>query len=141
MTKESGTLLISDRGISATAAQQEAGPQDPSSTVADHCRRALDHWGAGRLDAASNAIWTAYALDPHDRPTKKLLAKFLHGCPTHVGADRRAAYLSLLQDQEVEPDEISSAGWQIALSDGLDVDPADDRQFQVLSARLNTNEL
>src|SRR5262245_61451470 len=144
MTQGSRTTSISNDHASESAAT-EKGPRDESddlpSTAADRRRSARDHWAAGRLDAASDAMWAAYALDPRERATKKLLANFLRYCPTQFGPSRRAAYLSLLRDQDVEPDEISSAGWHIALSDSLDVDPADDSEYEALSTTLNANEL
>ena len=117
---------------------QPASRAMPDHDCEDLRRLAREHWAAGRFDAAINTAWAAYDLAPHDRRIKVLLAKLLHHFPAAIAPERRSALLRLLQDQEVAPDYISTAGWHLLLhGDGLGAHAVDDPEFEALAAGLH----
>src|SRR5262245_54363856 len=90
----------------------EASGALAAQTSGELCRLADECWAQDRSSAALEAAWAAFDLAPDERTTKKLLAKLLQDYPAELQPDRRAAYLKLMTDREVEPYFISSAGWQ-----------------------------
>ena len=82
---------------------------------ADALRRSAETaWADRRLDDAFDAAWTALDIDGA-RKSKSLLVGLLRFNPGQLAAQRRAGFLKLLTDPEVEPDSIAAAGWLLVL--------------------------
>ena len=97
-----------------TDVQSLAARHDPAAV--DQLRRQVrELWAAGNLSAAYAVAWDAFAQHGDDRKIKWVLTELLRWAPAGLEAERRAAYLKLLIDPEVEPDMINSAGWRLAL--------------------------
>jgi SAM-dependent methyltransferase len=67
----------------------------------------------GRLEAALDASWKALAVDPDSVGAKSLLAKLLQRVPTAVDSSREKDLLRLLRDPDVDPAQVSKAGWHL----------------------------
>jgi len=107
----------------------------------DELRRlSRQHWAQDRPQDAFEAAWAAFDLDP-DRRVKALLARLLEDYPAALQPGRRADYLKLLTDREVEPDLISTAGWQLLLHSRVLADGAPDSDFAALAFDLTRDEL
>lgn len=111
--------------------------------TADELRRlARRHWEQDRPPDAFAAAWAAFDLAPTERATRTLLASLLEHYPAELKPDRRADYLKLLVDHEIEPDLISTAGWQQLLRRGHDLaDQAPDAEFEALARVLSADGL
>ncbi len=110
--------------------------------TADELRRlAKRHWEQDRPPDAFAAAWAAFDLAPTERATRTLLASLLEHYPAELKPDRRADYLKLLTDREIEPDLISTTGWQL-LRRGYDLaEEAADTDFEAVARALGGDEL
>jgi len=107
----------------------------------DELRRlARRHWAEDRPQDAFEAAWSAFDLDG-DRRAKVLLARLLEDYPAELQPSRRADYLKLLTDREIEPDLISMAGWQLVLRSRALVEAGLDTDFEALVFDLAGDEL
>src|SRR6516225_6389851 len=88
-----------------------------SRALAEMFRLAHRDWAERRFEAAVNAAWAAYDIEPHNRAAKVLVARLLHACPTNIKPERRSAFLDLLRDQQIDPDYLSTAGWCLVFGD------------------------
>lgn len=109
--------------------------------VADELRRlARQHWAEDRPRDAFEAAWSAFDLGP-DRRAKALLARLLEDYPAELQPIRRADYLRLLTDHEIEPDLISTAGWQLLLRSRGHAEAVPEKDFETLASDLARDEL
>jgi len=122
---------------------QDATPGNETGSEAAELRRAARaHWAADCPDAALAAAWAAYEAQAEHRNGRALLARLLHGYPRMVGRDRKDALLGLLRHPQVDPDEISPAGWHLIRSaDGRWTDPRDEADLAALAAFINGDDL
>jgi 2-polyprenyl-3-methyl-5-hydroxy-6-metoxy-1,4-benzoquinol methylase len=104
-------------------------------------RRAQDNWAQDRPVAAFDAAWAAFDLAPSESSTRRLLARLLESYPAELQPARRADYLRLLTDREIEPDLISSAGWQLLQRVQTLPKEASDIDFTALASTLKRDEL
>jgi len=92
-------------------------------------RHARESWAQDRPAAALDAAWAALDLAHDDGASRRLLTSLLQDYPASLRTERRRDYLKLLTDRKVEPDLISTAGWQLVLrriAEGVtDADVAD----------------
>jgi len=137
-----------DCGMKSTASADAVGPQNAAprdETVIEAAqlrRMARAHWAADRPDAALAAAWAAYEAQAEDRNGRALLARLLHRYPHRVGRDKKDALLGLLRHPQVDPDEISPAGWHlIGSADGRWTDPRDDADLTALAAFVDGDDL
>jgi ubiquinone/menaquinone biosynthesis C-methylase UbiE len=117
----------------------EAGGAGPTSE--DLLRDAWEFWKQDRPHDALDAAWAAFDLAPEDCATKAFLAELLRFYPAQLQADRRAAYLRLLTDRKVEPDLISTAGWQLLLRSSRLAENSADAVLEALITDLERDEL
>jgi SAM-dependent methyltransferase len=105
-------------------------------------RMARAHWAAERPDAALAAALAAYEAQAEDRNGRALLARLLHRYPDRVGREKKGALLGLLRHPQVDPDEISPAGWHlIRSSDGRWIDRRGDTDLAALAAFIDEDDL
>src|SRR5580700_11193276 len=117
---------------------------DPSQVpeVRSNLRRlAHEQWAAGRAGAALSTAWAAYEEQPDDRDGKALLAHFLLRYPSEIGPEKSRALLGLLQDPQVDPDQISAAGWHLVLRDERWQNARNDSDLAALAAHLDGHDL
>ena len=119
----------------------EASSATAARTHGELCRLADECWAQDQSRAALEAAWAAFDLAPDERTTKKLLTKLLRDYPTGLQPNRRAAYLKLLTDREVEPYFIGAAGWQLLLRSYQLSEDAADAAFEALVTVLENDEL
>jgi hypothetical protein len=74
-------------------------------------RHARERWRQDRPRDALDLTWAAFDLAPNERATRLLQVNLLQHYPTMLDAHHQEAYLRLLTDQRVAPDEINIAGW------------------------------
>jgi hypothetical protein len=101
----------------------------------------IDRPADERSRVALKAAWAAFDLAPNERTTKGRLAKLLWHYPGKLQPDRRAAYLKLITDREVDPYFISSAGWRLLLGSYRFAEDAADADFEALVTDLEHDEL
>jgi 2-polyprenyl-3-methyl-5-hydroxy-6-metoxy-1,4-benzoquinol methylase len=109
--------------------------------ITEACQLANAHWAAGRASDAVNAAWRAYELDPHNRAAKVLLSRILFWFPTEIKIERKGELLQLLQDQELDPDNISKSAWVLSAQGGPWVAAENDVDFDTLAAYLDKDDL
>ena len=110
-----------------------------AALAAEDLRRlARGCWAQARPQAALEAAWQAFDRAPGERATKRLLVDLLRQYPAELSADRRAAFLALLTDREVEPDHLNAAGWHLVLRENP---TSDAEMLAVLAERLERDEL
>jgi ubiquinone/menaquinone biosynthesis C-methylase UbiE len=119
----------------------EASGAPATQTSGELCRLADKFWAQDQSRAALEAAWAAFDLCPDERKTKKLLAKLLREYPAELQPDRRETFLKLMTNQEVEPDFISVAGWQLVLRGRWLAEDAADAAFEALITDLEHDEL
>jgi SAM-dependent methyltransferase len=101
----------------------------------------LAHWAAGRFDEATQHAWAAYRLGPDDQDSKVLLARILHRFWRITGSETRADLIRLLQDRNIDPGDISLAGWFVALRDPPWQGASKCEDFANLAAYVENDEL
>lgn len=94
-----------------------SGGGNTSRNLDDLRGEARESFAQDRPTAALHAAWAAFDLDGNDRAVRRLLSSLLEHYPAELKIERRGDYLKLLRDREVEPDRISTAGWQLVLRD------------------------
>jgi hypothetical protein len=99
------------------------------------------HWEAGRTDEALRHAWTAFRSAPHAPDAKLLLASLIGEFPGQVGPEMRADVLALLQDRDIAPEYLSSAGWFIVAREARWTFAADDSECARLAAELERDTL
>ena len=104
-------------------------------------RLSLAHWAAGRFDEASQQAWAAYRLAPDDQRAKALLARILHRFWRNTGSETRADLIQLLQDRNIDPGDVSLAGWFVALCDPSWQGASKYEDFANLAAYVENDEL
>jgi 2-polyprenyl-3-methyl-5-hydroxy-6-metoxy-1,4-benzoquinol methylase len=62
-------------------------------------------------------LWAAFDAARGDLGARRGIARFLRDCP-RAPAERKSDLQRLLTDSEIDPDDISSAGWNLLLGDG-----------------------
>jgi ubiquinone/menaquinone biosynthesis C-methylase UbiE len=112
-----------------------------SRALAEMFRLAHRDWAERRFEAAVNAAWAAYDIEPHNRAAKVLVARLLHACPTNIKPERRSAFLDLLRDQQIDPDYLSTAGWCLVFGDSSSEIAWSHAEFEVLAADLDNDDL
>ncbi len=112
-----------------------------SLTSSEWRKRARTSWAQDKPREAIDAAWAAFDLAPADRSTKRLLASLLENYPSELQSDRRADYLNLLTDREIEPDLISTAGWQLLIRGGKLTEHVADTDFARVVSDLEQDEL
>jgi hypothetical protein len=105
-------------------------------------RIARANWAADRPDAALAAAWAAYEQQPNDRDGWALLARLLLQYPDRITLERRSALLELLQHPQIDPDQVSPAGWRLVRRayDGF-TQACDGGDLRALAARLAGDDL
>jgi SAM-dependent methyltransferase len=78
-------------------------------------RHAEALWSQGETARAADQAFAALAAAPGDQAAKALAARLLRAAPAAVRPDHEAALMALLCDPDVDPDELSGAGWPLAL--------------------------
>jgi SAM-dependent methyltransferase len=104
-------------------------------------RLSQNHSAAGRFGAAIEEAWAAYRLDPDDLNSKMWLAGLLHRHPETIDADKASDVLRLIEDQEIDPDTITMAGWTLVLRDPAWHAATESGAIETLAARLEADEL
>ena len=99
------------------------------------------NWAAGRYEAAIQDAWAALRLGPQDLASKVLLTSLLHRYPRSIEPDKRSDLIQLLQDREIDPDDVSLAGWVLILRDASWESASENEEFETLAARLDDDEL
>ena len=100
------------------------------------------HWAEGRPRSAVETAWAAFDLDSSDRVVKQLLVDLLHRFPSELASERRAAFLGLLTDRQVEPNLLSRAGWHLVLRNhAVTGDAVEDAAFELLAVAFGGDEL
>jgi 2-polyprenyl-3-methyl-5-hydroxy-6-metoxy-1,4-benzoquinol methylase len=100
------------------------------------------HWAQDRPRSAVETAWAAFDLNCSDRAVKQLLVALLKRFPRELASERRAAFLRLLTDRQVEPNFLSRAGWDLVLRNhALDGDALEDAAFEPLAVALGSDEL
>jgi hypothetical protein len=103
---------------------------------------ALAYWAQDRPRSAVETAWAAFDLESSDRAVKQLLVDLLHCFPSELASERRAAFLGLLTDRQVEPDLLSRAGWHLVLRNhALAGDALEDAAFESLAVAFGSDEL
>jgi 2-polyprenyl-3-methyl-5-hydroxy-6-metoxy-1,4-benzoquinol methylase len=103
---------------------------------------ARTHWAQDRPRSAVETAWAAFDLDSSDRAVRRLLVDLLRRFPAELASERRAAFLGLLTDRQVEPDFLSRAGWHLVLRNhALAGDSVDDGAFEPLAVALGSDDL
>ncbi len=110
-------------------------------TVGEWLRRVREYWRQDKLREAVAAAWAAFDLAEDDRDTRWLLSKLLRAYPAELLPERRAAFLRLLIDPDVEPNTINTAGWDLLLRSYPAGDDAGDAEFAALAAALEGDQL
>lgn len=123
--------------------RQNPAPRDETRIEPDQLRRtARAHWAAERPDAALAAAWAAFEARPQDRNGRMLLARLLHLYPHRVGHEKKDALLRLMRHPEIDPDEISPAGWHLIRSaDSRWTDARDKADLAALAAFVERDDL
>src|ERR1700730_5810263 len=118
---------------------------DPSQVpeVRSNLRRlAHEQWAAGRAGAALSTAWAAYEEQPDDRDGKALLAHLLLRYPSEIGPDKSRTLLELMEDPQIDPDQISAAGWHLILrGEERWQNVRNDADFAALAAHLDGHDL
>src|SRR6202045_4677538 len=104
-------------------------------------RLAREQWAAGRAAAALSTAWAGYEEQPDDRDGKALLAHLLLRYPSEIGPEKSRALLGLLQDPQIDPDQISAAGWHLVLREERWQNARNDADFAALAAHLDGDDL
>ena len=99
------------------------------------------HWTAGRIEAAIDEAWKAYDLDPQNLDSKVWIARLLRHYPASITADKRAAVLRLVQDQQVDPRYVALAGWRLILGEAVWEAATRKEDFETLAESLDGDEL
>jgi Methyltransferase domain len=99
-------------------------------------RHARERWRQDRPRDALDLTWAAFDLAPDERATR-----LLQHYPIMLDAHRQEAYLGLLTDQRVAPDEINIAGWELLLRNYRLFENATDASHEALIEDLERNEL
>jgi hypothetical protein len=108
----------------------------------DLCRLSRERWARNQPRCAVETAWAAFDLDSTDRKVKRLLSDLLYWFPTELASERRAAFLQLLSDRQVEPDFLSRAGWHLVLrSYALGKDVLEDATFGRLAGAFGSDTL
>ena len=128
-------------GLNKTIATRGSMADDGDApSASDLCRQAKEFWARAQPGAALDAAWRALAREPADRASKRLVVWLLDRNPTELAAERRAAYLALLTDPDVEPDHVCAAGWHLVLRE-LPAADAGDAALDALARRLQEDVL
>lgn len=96
------------------------------------------HWAAGRPDAALAAAWRVLDDAGDDHETRWLLMRLLGECTPNHTPELEAALRRLLADPDVDPENVSRAGWRLLLTTA-DRFPAA-AEPSTLAAHLETDE-
>src|ERR1700730_14416004 len=105
-------------------------------------RLAREQWAAGRAEAALSTAWAAYEEQPDARDGKGQLAHHLFGYPSESGADASRPPLELMEDPQIDPDQISAAGWHLILrGEERWQNVRNDADFAALAAHLDGHDL
>jgi SAM-dependent methyltransferase len=112
-----------------------------SAENADLFRRAENHWTEGRPEDAIRTALMAYRLNPQNTEAKVVLASLVGEFPSRIAPEMKSDILVLLQDKDVAPEYISTAGWFLVASEPWWNAAPDDAQCEVLAARLDTDTL
>lgn len=105
------------------------------------CLIAREHWAAGRADAALREAWAAYRVDPAALEAKLLLVSLAAEFPGRIAPEMRADLVCLLQDADVAPEYMSTAGWVLLLREPWWNAAANDADCEALAARLDADAL
>ena len=95
-----------------------------------------------RPRSAIEIAWAAFDLNSSHRPVKQLLIDLLDRFPLELAFERRAAFLRLLTDRQVEPNLLSWAGWYLVLQNyALTGYGLEDAAFEALAVAFGSDEL
>jgi SAM-dependent methyltransferase len=135
-------MMKSTGSANAIGVQGPALRDETCIEAAQLRKMARAHWAAERSDAALAAAWAAYETQAEDRDGRALLARLLHRYPDRVGREKKGALLGLLRHPQVDPDDISLAGWHVIRSaDSRWTDPRDDADLAALAAFIDEDDL
>jgi 2-polyprenyl-3-methyl-5-hydroxy-6-metoxy-1,4-benzoquinol methylase len=81
----------------------------------DLCRAARALWAEHRPQSALETAWAAFDLDPCNGSAKRLLVALLWNFPSELSPQRQQAFLGLLSDREIDPEDLGPAGWDLVL--------------------------
>jgi 2-polyprenyl-3-methyl-5-hydroxy-6-metoxy-1,4-benzoquinol methylase len=118
---------------------------DPSRVPevrSDLRRLAREQWAAGHAEAALSTAWAAYEEEPDDRDGRALLAHLLFRYPIEIGPEKSRTFLELMEDPQIDPDQISAAGWHLILrGEERWQNVRNDADFAALAAHLDGHDL
>jgi SAM-dependent methyltransferase len=99
------------------------------------------HLAAGRFDEALRHAWTAFRSAPDDIEAKAMLASLLGEVPGQAGPEMRDDVLALLQDKDIAPEYLSSAGWHLVAREAWWTIAAGDSECAMLATGLESDML